>query len=455
MHPTKGNDWSTSSKVAKAYSEVWDGTDYKLTQMVSVVTDSTISYTPIISSIVGIFVIFYLISFSFDVGSRIFKLMFLEILAPIPIISYMDPGKGKGVFDRYRDEYISTYLELFVRLAIVYFALLLSNKVMLMLTADSNGIFSIGDDIKLSGLSLALAKVILVISIFNFAKTVPNLINSVFGFKNSSSGGNNKGLITGALLGAAGVAGGAIIGAGGAAVGSAMRGESFGKAALNTLGGAGRSAVGMGKAGLGTKSLSVGSLSKMGSAATAGVRRQGVVSEATTAAGGWWNMKRGQFDAATGGEYRAKKQAASYDQALESANKGLESAAGRMSEFDQMRRIAEQQYAQSNGMTLEEARKRNNFDTDVDNWIRTSGSGNAQFNTALDNFNAKNGTTVTTASFTTDSSSATTAYQSAARKVAAAKNAKSSWENKSTRGLGTNKERMERREAANSLRSNK
>lgn len=360
LHPADGNGWeggNISTKVQKAYGQVWDGTDYKLTPMVSVVTDSTVSYTPIISSIVGIFMIFYLISFSFDVGSRIFKLMFLEILAPVPIISYMDPAKGKGIFERYRDEYISTYLELFIRLGIIYLALLLANKIMVLLTAGSDGMFTIGDGaIQLNGLALSLAKVILVIAIFNFAKTVPTLINNVFGFKNTKTAGKGSvGMLAGAVGLGAGAIGGAVLGGAGGLAGSLMRGDlggtdaegnvkpftlgGLGKVAANTVGGAARSSYGMGKAGLGAKSLKVGALGAMGGAAAAGIRRQGVVSEATKAAGGWWNLQKGRLDNATGGEYRAKKEAARLGKQAEalkgsadytSAKSGLETAQSAM-----------------------------------------------------------------------------------------------------------------------------
>jgi len=455
LHPADGAGWeggNVSTKVQKAYNQVWDGKEYKLTPMVSVVTDSTVSYTPIISSIVGIFMIFYLISFSFDVGARIFKLMFLEILAPIPIISYMDPAKGKGIFDKYRDEYVSTYLDLFIRLAIVYLALLLANKIMVLLTADSEGMFTIGNNaIQLDGLALSLAKVILVIAIFNFAKTVPNLINNVFGFKTSNMGGNNKGLITGGLLGAAGLAGGAIIGAGGAAAGSLMRGESFGKGVLNTLGGAGRGAVNMGKAGWGTKALSVDAVGKMGKAAAAGVRRQGVVSEATTAAGGWWNMQRGKFDAATGGDYRAKRQMEGYDKTIGDAEKSFQKAQSNMSEFESMRRLAEEEFAQNNGGSIEAARKSlgSNYDSQFKTWVTNGGgASDGGFKTAMKNYEATTGKSLNSSSFFAQSDAATSAFQDRARELKSAKDAKEAWEGQKHFGLGTNADRVTRREAA-------
>lgn len=407
LHPADGNGWeggNISTKVQKAYDQVWDGTDYKLTPMVSVVTDSTVSYTPIISSIVGIFMIFYLISFSFDVGSRIFKLMFLEILAPVPIISYMDPAKGKGIFERYRDEYISTYLELFIRLGIIYLALLLANKIMVLLTAGSDGMFTIGDGaIQLNGLALSLAKVILVIAIFNFAKTVPTLINNVFGFKNTKTAGKGSvGMLAGAIGLGAGAIGGAVVGGAGGLAGSLMRGEfnskdengnfslkntvmSVGKVGMNTVGGAARSSYGMGKAGLGAKSLKIGSLGAMGTAAAAGIRRQGVVSEANTAAGGWWNMQKGRLDNMTGGDYRAKKNLDGLDKQIESSKKSYE-------EMSKVRDVAAEQYAQSRNMTLAEAkdsvfRSGGDFDQEVDAWISGSGSNNQAFTDAVSKYN--------------------------------------------------------------------
>ena len=54
-----------------------------------------IDYRYIFSTVVGVIICLLLISFCMDVAVRSIKLAFLQIIAPIPIISYVDPKSGK------------------------------------------------------------------------------------------------------------------------------------------------------------------------------------------------------------------------------------------------------------------------------------------------------------------------------------------------------------------------
>ena len=64
--------------------------------------------------------------FTIDIAVRAIKLAVLRLVAPVPIISYINPPKqGGGAFDNWVKSLISTYVDLFVRIAIVYFGLFL------------------------------------------------------------------------------------------------------------------------------------------------------------------------------------------------------------------------------------------------------------------------------------------------------------------------------------------
>mgnify|MGYP001088357436 CR=1 FL=1 len=79
-------------------------------------------YLPIISTIVGILMIYVLFSLCITVAIRAFKLIILRMIAPVPIISYVDPKSSKdGMFATYRKTFLATWGELFLLLAIIYF----------------------------------------------------------------------------------------------------------------------------------------------------------------------------------------------------------------------------------------------------------------------------------------------------------------------------------------------
>ena len=83
-----------------------------------------IDYKVFLSSVTGIVGLLVLISFCFDVAVRVIKLAFLQIIAPIPIISYIDPSSSKnGMFKKWLQQVGTTWLSVFVRLAAFFFAL--------------------------------------------------------------------------------------------------------------------------------------------------------------------------------------------------------------------------------------------------------------------------------------------------------------------------------------------
>lgn len=76
-----------------------------------------------IATVVGVLALLILISIAFDVATRAIKLGFYQLIAPIPIVSYIDPKSGKnGVFNRWIKDLGKTWSSLFIRLFSLYFA---------------------------------------------------------------------------------------------------------------------------------------------------------------------------------------------------------------------------------------------------------------------------------------------------------------------------------------------
>ncbi|MDO5569128.1 MAG: hypothetical protein Q4G04_03355 [bacterium] len=89
-----------------------------------------IAYYFLFSSAAGVILALVLINFCIDLGVRLVKLGFLQLIAPVPIISYMDP-KGDKIFKAWGNSCLWTYLDVFIRLIAIYFALFIISQVMI------------------------------------------------------------------------------------------------------------------------------------------------------------------------------------------------------------------------------------------------------------------------------------------------------------------------------------
>ena len=141
-----------------------------------------INYLPIISTIAGVYVVFLLVSFSIDIAIRAIKLCFLQMIAPIAIVSYVDPKESISNSKLYNwiKECASTYFSLFLRLATIFLIMLLVSKITS--TVLAGGEDSIQAKISDTGYNIWIY-MFLVIGAFMFAKQLPNIIENIFGIK--------------------------------------------------------------------------------------------------------------------------------------------------------------------------------------------------------------------------------------------------------------------------------
>lgn len=131
-----------------------------------------INYTSIVSFITLGFLALLFISFSFDVAIRNVKLCFLQIIAPIPIILNIEPGDTKGdkrSLNWWVKECLRTYVDLFIRVATVYFGVFLIN------------ILFTGNSILGSNNVSPWFQIFMILGILLFVKQVPEMIGKAFG----------------------------------------------------------------------------------------------------------------------------------------------------------------------------------------------------------------------------------------------------------------------------------
>lgn len=161
-------------------------------------------YTPIIGAIVMLIMTIVITGFTIDIAVRAIKLAILRIVAPVPIISYINPPKqGGGAFDNWTKSLISTYADLFVRLAIVYFGLFMIQIIM------NGGMDIFGSNVQGFTFTSGVAFIFVILGILVFMKQAPQFIKDVLGIKGKPMG--NVGLSS--LLGGTAMA----IGGGGLA----------------------------------------------------------------------------------------------------------------------------------------------------------------------------------------------------------------------------------------------
>lgn len=183
------------------------------------------AYTPLVGALIMIIMAIIIVGFTVDVAVRAIKLALLRLVAPVPIISYINPPKqGGGAFDNWTKSLISTYVDLFVRIAIVYFGLFMIQIIM------NGGMDIFGSNVQGFTFTSGVAFIFVILGILVFMKQAPQFIKDVLGIKGKPMG--NVGLSsmlagTASLLGGAGLAGAgaAAMGAFGAASEAAAQGK--------------------------------------------------------------------------------------------------------------------------------------------------------------------------------------------------------------------------------------
>lgn len=243
----RGDDTTFTSDAAKAaVSHVASGEASILT-LSDYAYSSDFHYIPILTTVVGIMLIYYFGSFAIELGVRLFKLFILQVISPIPIILSINPKQNKKL-SNFAKAYSGIYISLFIRIITVYMAFVLLNLI--------EGIFGqlgkLTDTTTTGFISLDatfLVEILLIIACFQAARELPKLIEEALGtklglgdagkgFKAALMGsvGGTLGLMTGA------VAGGISGGLGGIVAGGfsgAWNGATKGAAAKNAVGLAG------------------------------------------------------------------------------------------------------------------------------------------------------------------------------------------------------------------------
>ena len=173
-----------------------------------------IDFNWLIGIAAGIAVIYFLIVYCIQVGVRMVQLAVLEIISPMAIVSYLAP-KQDTMFSKWSKLYISTYIDVFIRIAIINFVVFLIATIF-----DTNGGWTFWESLN-NPKNQSVIVITMVIALLAFAKKAPDLIKDLFPTGSSKlgfGGMSSKDIFAGGLL-KSGVKTGAKVATAGTAIG--------------------------------------------------------------------------------------------------------------------------------------------------------------------------------------------------------------------------------------------
>ena len=132
-----------------------------------------IDFNGFMAIIVGGLIVYILVLYSIDLGVRYAQLLYLQVIAPIAIMGYLLPKKD-GIFQKWTKQCFTTYLDVFIRLSVIYFVLLLID----MIGNNKTSIFA-----GISGTNGAIetfAYIAIVLGLLLFAQRAPKLLQELF-----------------------------------------------------------------------------------------------------------------------------------------------------------------------------------------------------------------------------------------------------------------------------------
>ena len=172
------------------------------------------NYFPIVSTIVLGYVLYLIIKYCLDLVVRSFKLVILQVIAPITVVEYMINNDRNEVFKNWRKSVIANYAMLLLRVFTIWFVLYIA-----MIMQDSYKFSCAGNLLRDSD---NLLRSIIIIGLLAFLMDFPKMISGIFGLDLEQDSGV-KGVL-GKIGGAAKAVGFGALAAGGAAAMGGFKG---------------------------------------------------------------------------------------------------------------------------------------------------------------------------------------------------------------------------------------
>ena len=137
--------------------------------------DNELGYLYLVSTVAGLYCAYVLLGFVIDIAIRAVKLSYLQIIAPLPIMTLVIPNQKK-VFDNWLKKTTSCFMEVFVRVIAITFAAYAVRY--LPEYVFGNEMQTCGEGI--TGVVSLLTRAAFILGIFGFLKQAPKLIGELF-----------------------------------------------------------------------------------------------------------------------------------------------------------------------------------------------------------------------------------------------------------------------------------
>lgn len=217
-----------TSDLDNIYNELSNG-DMNAFDAMKIVTivariDKDVEYKwPLISTITGLYLTWQIIKLAIELAIRMFKLMVLQVLAPLAIVSIVDGGTKNNTWSGYVKTFFGTWMDAFIRVGSLYLATALVGK----FWVEKSELMP-----EATGITKGLIFLIIMFSAYKCVELIPQLIKQVF--PNMGTSGDNAKGFGGLLGGMAGLA----IGAGARGYAAVKAGTGVGGFLTSTLSGA-------------------------------------------------------------------------------------------------------------------------------------------------------------------------------------------------------------------------
>lgn len=304
-------DTSGNNEVEKALVD-GDGYDFMKLPALNTKVGKTVEYTPVIGMLVAGFLVYTFVTLAIEVGTRVFKLLVLQMVAPLVIITMIDKGwspKSNPTVKNYLAVYGKTFVDVFIRVLTALVVTVFISKAIMNIGALFGDATAIGDEWWTTGFLL----IIILFAGYKFVLDVPKFIDSFMNTHLQGSGVESATKFIGGLLSApVGAAVGAVTGAiGGAAAGGGI-GSGIGGFFGGALSGAARG--GYGAFGSGNKGGTIADMFKSGYGAADKQNKD------WKARGGFGNVIVGNTSDVTGNTRRMDKAMGTYQGQMEAVD---------------------------------------------------------------------------------------------------------------------------------------
>ena len=140
----------------------------------------TYNYRMLLSTVVGAYLVYVLVTVALKIAIRTIKFGICELIAPIPIASYIDPKTSKKAFDNWVSTSVKVYLDLFTRLIVVYFIVFIFS-----ILFDGGRVQQIFG--KYGFFQGTMVLLFIIIGLLQFAKEMPKFISGMLGISDGFS----------------------------------------------------------------------------------------------------------------------------------------------------------------------------------------------------------------------------------------------------------------------------